>query len=148
MTPAELRTALVGTWRLVSYEAGGVDDDEIVRPFGEQPIGLIMYSADGYMSAQIARPDRPLFDADRFEAGQPEELAEAARNYLAYAGPFRVPDGTTVVHEVMLSLFPNWMGGAQLRVAQLDGKVLQLALVTPVQIWGKLRTGVLTWEHV
>jgi hypothetical protein len=148
MTPAELHAALVGTWRLVSYEAGSIDDEEIVRPFGEQPIGLIIYSADGYMSAQITRPDRPLFDGDRLEAGRPEELADAARHYLAYAGPFRVPDSNTVVHEVALSLFPNWMGGAQLRVARLDGRILQLALATPVRISGKLRTGVLTWERV
>jgi hypothetical protein len=147
-TPAELHDALVGTWRLVSYEATGVDDREVVHPFGERPLGLLVHTADGYMSAQITRPDRPLFDEDRLENGRPEELAEAARNYLAYAGPFRVTDNDTVVHDVTLSLFPNWMGEAQPRVATLDGEVLRLALTTPVQIWGKLRTGVLTWERV
>jgi hypothetical protein len=35
--------------------AGG----EVVRPYGEHPLGLIMYTADGYMSAQITTPDRP-----------------------------------------------------------------------------------------
>ncbi|MFF4245660.1 lipocalin-like domain-containing protein [Streptomyces sp. NPDC001822] len=148
MTPDELRAALVGAWRLVSYEARGVDGGEVVRPFGDRPLGLIIYSADGYMSAQITRPDRPRFDTDRLESGRPEELTEAARNYLAYAGPFRVQDGQTVIHDVALSLFPNWMGGAQLRVARLDGEVLQLALATPTRIWGALRTGVLTWERV
>ncbi|MGV9349960.1 lipocalin-like domain-containing protein [Streptomyces spiralis] len=148
MTPAELHAALVGTWRLVSYEAKSVDDGALVRPFGERPLGLILYSADGYMSAQITRPDRPSFREERLEDGRPEELAEAARNYPAYAGPFHVRDSDTVVHEVALSLFPNWMGTAQMRVAKLDGKVLQLALASPVRIWGKLRTGVLTWERV
>lgn len=147
MTPDELSAALVGTWRLVSYEATSVDDGSVVRPFGEDPIGLIIYSADGYMSAQITRPDRPQFDEERLENGRPEELAEAARHYLAYSGPFRVPDDGTVVHEVTLSLFPNWMGKAQLRVAKLEGSVLQLALASPVPIGGKLRTGVLTWER-
>ncbi|MFF0792342.1 lipocalin-like domain-containing protein [Streptomyces spiralis] len=71
-----------------------------------------MYSADGYMSAQITRPDRSSFREERLEDGRPEELAEEARNYLAYAGPFHVRDSGTVVHEVALSLFPNWMGTA------------------------------------
>ncbi|ASQ99715.1 hypothetical protein CGL27_47950 [Streptomyces sp. 11-1-2] len=147
MTPAELRSALIGTWCLVSYEATAVDDGEVVRPYGEHPVGIIMYSADGYMSAQIAKPGRPSFDEERQEYGSQEELADAARNYLAYTGRFRIPDGGTVVHEVILSLFPNWMSGAQLRVAHLDGSRLQLALPAAVSIHGKQRTGVLTWER-
>ncbi|MGW7044587.1 hypothetical protein ACWGDT_18125 [Streptomyces avermitilis] len=40
------------------------------------------------------------------------------------------------------------MGEAQPRVAKLDGEVLQLAPAAPVQIRGRLRTGVPTWERV
>jgi hypothetical protein len=147
MTPAELRRALIGTWRLVSYEATAVEDGDVVLPYGEHPLGILMYSADGYMSAQIAGRDRASFDAGRQEYARPEELAEAARHYLAYTGRFRVPDGTTVVHEVVVSLFPNWTGGAQLRVARLEGRTLQLALPAPVSVAGKQRDGTLTWER-
>lgn len=146
-TAAHLRAALVGTWRLVSYEAVAVDDGEVVHPFGERPLGLLVYAADGYMSAQIAAPDRPQFDGSRLEAGRPEELAGAARQYLAYAGPFHVRDSRTVVHQVALSLFPNWTGHAQLRVARMAGETLELALTEPAQIWGRRRTGVLTWHR-
>lgn len=69
MTPDELRAALIGTWRLVSYEATSVDDGEVVRPYGEHPLGLIMYTADGYMSAQITTPDRPLFGSSGRSTG-------------------------------------------------------------------------------
>ncbi|MCY1306676.1 Lipocalin-like domain protein [compost metagenome] len=34
--------------------------------------------------------------------------------------------GDTVLHHVRHSLFPNWEGGTQRRVAQLDGNVLAL----------------------
>ncbi|MZE70490.1 lipocalin-like domain-containing protein [Streptomyces sp. SID5789] len=147
MTAAHLRAALVGTWRLVSYEAVAVDDGEVVHPFGERPLGLLVYTPDGYMSAQIAAPDRPRFDGSRLEAGRPEELAGAARQYLAYAGPFHVRDDRTVVHQVALSLFPNWTGHAQLRVARMAGETLELALTEPARIWGRTRTGVLTWHR-
>ncbi|WP_326827743.1 lipocalin-like domain-containing protein [Streptomyces sp. NBC_01318] len=147
MTPDELRAALIGTWRLVSYEATAVDDGEVVRPYGEHPLGLIMYTSDGYMSAQITTPHRPLFEEERQEYGSPEELAEAARHYLAYTGSFRVPDGDTVVHEVTLYLYPNWMGNGQTRVVRLDGRTLQLAPPTPLSVGARQRTGVLTWER-
>jgi hypothetical protein len=88
MTPDELRAALIGTWRLVSYEATSVDDGEVVRPYGEHPLGLIMYTADGYMSAQITTPDRPLFGEQRQEYGSPEELAEAADAQDPAAGTY------------------------------------------------------------
>jgi hypothetical protein len=42
--------SLIGTWLLVSCQATAVDDGEVVRPYGEHPLSLIMYTADGYMS--------------------------------------------------------------------------------------------------
>jgi hypothetical protein len=42
--------SLIGTWLLVSCQATTVDDGEVVRPYGEHPLSLIMYTADGYMS--------------------------------------------------------------------------------------------------
>ncbi|WP_328891524.1 lipocalin-like domain-containing protein [Streptomyces sp. NBC_00316] len=108
---------------------------------------LILIARVGYMSAQLTTPDRPLFEEERQEYGSPEELAEAARHYLAYADSFRVPDGDTVVHEVALCLYPNWMGNGQTRVARLDGRTLQLAPPAPLSVGGRQRTGILTWER-
>lgn len=49
---------------LVSYEARAVDgSDEVVYPLGEHPQGIIMYTPDGFMSAQLMRPGRPNFQS-------------------------------------------------------------------------------------
>jgi hypothetical protein len=148
MTPDALRAALIGAWRLVSYEATDIETGQVVEPFGPRPRGLITYGRDGHMSAQIMRIGRPEFRHGRLEEGLPQELAAAAAGYLAYAGTFEVPSADTVVHRVELSLFPNWVGGAQTRIAHLDGRVLRLSLPGSTRIWGAVRTGVLIWERV
>ncbi|MCX4579413.1 lipocalin-like domain-containing protein [Streptomyces sp. NBC_01571] len=147
MNPDELRETLVGAWRLVSYRATAVDDGEVVQPFGPRPQGLITYTPSGHMSAQIMRPLRPRFRQGRLEKGLPEELAAAAVGYLAYGGTYEVPEDDLVVHHVELSLFPNWVGTTQARVADRDGDGLRLSLPEPAPIWGARRTGVLVWER-
>jgi len=55
------------------------------------------------------RPDRPLYRAGGIGDGTDAESADAARGYVAYAGPYRVEGDSVVVHEPEVSLFPNWV---------------------------------------
>ncbi|MGX1544473.1 lipocalin-like domain-containing protein [Streptomyces adustus] len=73
----------------------------------------------------------------RIRSGSEQELAEAARHYLACTGTFRAPDGKIVVHEVALCLYPNWMGDGQTRVARLDGTTLELESPEPLGVQGR-----------
>jgi hypothetical protein len=94
-------------------------------------LGLIMYTADGYMSAQIMRPDRPAFDRPDTGGGTPEQAAAAAAGYLAYSGPFTVDENTGVLHhQPRVSLLPNWLNLTQLRHSTLDGDHLTLSAIT------------------
>ena len=55
-----LHEAVLGTWELVSYTAQDNHGGPMTYPLGPDALGLIMYTGDGYMSAQIMRPtDRP-----------------------------------------------------------------------------------------
>ncbi|GII57079.1 hypothetical protein Pth03_54680 [Planotetraspora thailandica] len=148
MTAEELRAALIGTWRLVSYEATSVRTGEIVRPYGDAPDGLIVYTPGGHVSVQVMRSDRTPFAGSALDEGRPEELAAAALGYIAYAGPFHVPDGQTVVHDVAVSLFPNWVSGAQRRTASVDGRTLRLGPAGRGVIGATRRDDVLTWERI
>ncbi|MDX3761882.1 lipocalin-like domain-containing protein [Streptomyces mirabilis] len=147
MTPEELRSALVGAWRLVSYEATDIDGGDVIEPFGPRPQGLILYTPSGHMSAQIMHPERPHFRQGRLEEGLPQELAAATLGYLAYGGTYEVPTSDRVVHHVELSLFPNWVGTTLTRVADWDGERLRLILPEPATIWGARRNGILTWKR-
>ena len=57
-----LRDKIVGTWRLVSYVAQDDRGGAASYPLGPDAVGLIMYTTDGYMSAQLMRPGRPGYD--------------------------------------------------------------------------------------
>ena len=126
-----LRNAIQGTWELVSYIAQDNHGGPITYPLGADALGLIMYTADGYMSAQLMRRHRPAFDRPESDGGTPEQAAAAAAGYLAYSGPFEVDESTGVVHhEVRVSLLPNWLNGTQLRQSKLDGDHLTLSAIT------------------
>jgi len=116
---------LVGTWRLVSWESRDADG-EVSHPFGREPLGYLIYTADGYMSAILTPVDRLPFAAGDILRGTGEEQARAAATCIAYAGPYTVHEGR-VLHHVETSLFPNWVGGAQERRYALEGDRLSLS---------------------
>ena len=108
-TPAaegELARALTGTWRLLSWEAVG-EDGTVERPFGDEPEGLLVYTAGGTMVTTIGRSGRPAIPAGDLLAGPADERLAAMASFIAYGGTYRT-DGSDVVHGVTMSLFPNW----------------------------------------
>ena len=118
---------LLGTWQLESWTIGYSDREEFTNPFGEDPQGLLMYSADGWMSAAINRAGRARLPDDASPRRLPPEVQAAAyQSYFHYAGRYEVVDGD-VIHYVTLSLNPNFPGTTQLRHAELDGHTLVLS---------------------
>jgi len=118
---------LVGTWHLESWTTGYSDRDELSNPFGEDPQGLLVYTAEGWMSASICRAERPLFPAGKSPRTMGDgPKAEAYSSYFHYAGRYRVSGGD-VTHYVSQSLNPNFPGSEQLRHAELDGQTLVLS---------------------
>ncbi|MEV7997086.1 lipocalin-like domain-containing protein [Streptomyces sp. NPDC086077] len=143
----EVRMKLLGAWQLVSYTATS-GDGEVIHPLGRTPYGLILYTPEGYMSAQLCRGDRPSLGSARPEDAAADELARAATGYVAYGGPFEVVDPHTVEHHVSTSLFPNWIGRKQVRNVDFAGSFLRLGVTTPTRLWGAERTAELTWNRL
>jgi hypothetical protein len=143
-----LREQLIGAWKLVSYVEEPVDGSPGFHPLGEQPKGIIMYTPDGYMSAQLSKPDRPNFASGDWFDATPEDYTNEATSYIAYSGPFQVDEAKkTLTHSIFVSLFPNWTGQTQPRAVEVEGEVLHLGTVSPIQSSGKTVMSHLTWKR-
>ncbi len=148
MAQRNLRERLIGAWKLESYVEKPVDGSTPFYPMGEKPQGLIMYTSDGYMSAQLMHPDRPPFASGDWFRGSDEEFKEEALGYIAYSGPFHTDEvKQTLTHSMFVSLFPNWLGQTQARVVKIEGDVLHLSSATPIMSGGKRTMSYLSWRR-
>ena len=133
---------VIGTWRLVSWEAHA--DGTVTRPFGDNPIGYLTYTADGYVFVQIMRPGpRTLLGQSQLGA-TPEEIMRAL-GFGAYGGTYELQDGV-VVHHVEVSVFPDWPGEDRRRALDWDGDRLVLTTLPSVGERAS-RFSRLTWER-
>lgn len=143
-----LREQLIGAWKLVSYVELPVDGSAPFYPMSEKPMGIIMYTPDGYMSAQLMHPDRKNFASGDWFDGTDEEYKAEASSYIAYTGPFHVDEEKqTLTHSMFTSLFPNWTGQTQPRVVKIEGDMLHLASASPLMSGGKKVNSKLVWKR-
>lgn len=141
-----LKERLVGTWKLISSTRVVGD---VAQPWlwGPNTTGILMYTADGYMCANLTRPNRPTFASADIRAGTIAEKAAAFDSFFAYCGRFEVNDAErSVVHKVESSLFPNWTGESQKRFVEINDKRLTLR-TPPLLAEGKEVVAVLVWER-
>jgi hypothetical protein len=143
----DLRAHLIGAWRLESYESRSVDGSNVIYPFGPDAQGIILYTADGFMSTQLMRSGRKSFTGSDPHEAQDDELASAASGYLAYSGAFTITDDGQIAHHIVVSLLPNWVGETQYHVAHINGPRLELRPPEPTLIAGELRTANLVWRR-
>lgn len=115
---------LVGRWRLVSWTANG-EQGGVSYPFGARAEGSVVYTAGGWMSGHLAAGGRLPLPSENILDGTEAQRAAAFSSYVAYCGSYRI-DGDVVVHEVQMSLLPNWVGIEQLRSFELSGDMLLL----------------------
>ena len=109
----------VGTWKLISWEVTQ-PDGTVHYPYGKEVVGYLIYTADGYMSAEIMNPDRRQSDPNfPLEIATAQTLPDSDRaraytTYLSYCGTYTV-EGNTVTHHVKAGLIPSWTGSEQPR---------------------------------
>jgi hypothetical protein len=141
-----LREKILGTWRLVSYVERDDRGGPVTFPLGRDAVGLIMYTSDGYMSAQLMRSGRHDYDQPDIGGGTIQQAAAAAEGYLAYSGPYDVDEAASVVHHrVAVSLLPNWLDTVQIRHGSLKDN--QLTLFAEIPLGGKVIRSTLVWAR-
>jgi Lipocalin-like domain len=134
MAQSQSKPSLLGTWRLVSFEARD-SKGQLQYPLGEHVSGLLVYDAGGNMSAHVMRNDRPFFAANDPGRGTDAEVRAAFEGYASYFGTYTIDLATqTVTHHVRGGWYPNWIGNDQLRHFEFEGS--RLVLSTPPLVSG------------
>ena len=134
------RENLIGAWRLIAFEAE-TDDGEVVLPYSDSPDGRLIYTESGIMSAHLGASGRPGF-ADMGASGGARAVA-AMKSHFSYAGRWRL-DGDRVIHDVDMSIFPDWVGAEKIRTVAFDDGDMILTDNDPT---GPLRVGRLRWRR-
>ena len=134
--------ALPGTYRLVSEQRTIVDTGEVISTTSSQ--GYITYGADGRVIVLIVRQPRPRPEgAEKITDAQRIDLF---RTMTAYAGTYTF-DGTTVEHNIEISMNEVWSGTKQIRTVKRDGDRLVYATPPfPFHSDGKMSINTLVWE--
>lgn len=137
-------SSFIGTWKLKSCEHR-LQNGEIFYPLGEAAGGILVYSADGWMSVILMKAGRPLFKTTGLFEGSPSEKISAVEGYVSYAGRFEILK-EKVIHHVEFSLFPNWVGTAQERFYKFEKNKL-LLFTPPFVMNGQEQSAYLVWER-
>jgi Lipocalin-like domain len=139
--------SLVGTWRLVSYEARDAQGG-LHHPLGELVSGLLVYDAGGNISVHVMRNGRPLFAVNDAACGTDSEVRAAFESYDSYFGTYTIDQARqTVTHHVRGASYPNWTGSDLRRHFKFDGSRLLLS-TPPIVFGGQSLEYVLIWERI
>lgn len=139
---------LLGVWSLVGYINEQSSREEI-HPFGLAPQGFLIYTPDGFVSAQLMRTGRPTFRSSDWHRGTAEEYQASGSGYIAYCGTFEVDEEQAMVtHIPSVSLLPNLIGGRQCRTIDLEGDRLVLRASGAPVGGGLFVTSRLVWKRI
>ena len=135
---------IAGTWRLVSYSSKD-ENGNVGYPLGENAVGYIMYTSDGYMSASMSSNNRPKRSSNDLTGGTREEKAGEAETYITYCGTYEFHKDR-VIHNIEIALFPNRVGSSQIRYYKIKGSSIVLT-TPPISIDNKPQICTIIWER-
>lgn len=123
---------IAGTWRLVATAAHDPDGAPLPAPYGPTPLGVVSFTARGWMLAALSD-------------GRAVLPAGVVREYVSYCGHYSF-DGRTLVTRVDAASDPARVGTDQVRRVSFDGDLMVLRPPTD-RAGGVVRQRVLTWER-
>jgi len=139
-TPAAGQEALLGNWKLVSWQVI-VEGEPPQNPFGLHPKGYLVLTPQGRSIAITTAEHRTGGTSDR-------ERAELHRSMLAYTGRYRI-EGNDFITTVEASWNESWNGTEQRRHFRVEGDRLfiESAPAPSIIFPGKTDYRRLVWER-
>ena len=142
-----IKEQLIGTWIFVRTEATQADGKKVL-PFGPNPKGILIFTADGHFAHLQVADDIPKFASNSRVTGTAEENKAVVQGSIALSGTYTVDEGVRAFARTIESTtFPNWTGITQkLKIDSLTGDELvysnltgSIAGATTVNIWKRAK---------
>lgn len=114
-----------GTWLLSSMKII-YSNGQTIDMYGENPLGITVFDANGYMTAQMGSSTRSNFVSDIVNQGTSEEIMGAYKSYMAFFGRYSEHSTGTLIIKLDSCLFPNWQGKEIIRYAEVVDNFLYL----------------------
>jgi len=140
---AQGKEKLIGTWKLLAFEAEFQATGERRPVFGNNPTGHLMFAPEGRMMLVIAGEGQKPAQTD-------QDRADLLRTMFAFSGIYRA-DGEKLTTKVDVSWNQAWTGTEQVRFYKLDGDRLDIIsawLPDPMLPGNPIARGILSWERV
>lgn len=124
--------AFIGSWELISFTET-LKDGRSVEPMGHNPLGLLLYTEDGFVSAQLSSEDSGQRTPSSAHRSQPAaESCGTPNSYIGYSGTFTVNETLhEVVHYPTVAHDTKLLGSALRRTFVFDMDRLLLKASTP-----------------
>jgi len=124
-----LKDQLVGAWTLVSSSSKMADG---TPAWGNNPVGLAIFTDNGRYSVQLMRSDLPKFASNSRTNGTPEEYKAVVNGSIASFGTYTVNEAnkTFTIHYEG-STFPNRKGTEETRPFVIEGDELRITNPAP-----------------
>lgn len=142
-----IKQKFIGNWKLISMFSQAKDLSKIY-PNSNQVNGLLIYTKEGIISAQLGNANREKFNNQDFRKGTNQEINQAFNGYISYFGNYKInQEKSYIVHDIKMSLFPNWINTKVKRYYQFENDLLTLK-ATPILYDNILRTPTLIWQKI
>jgi lipocalin-like protein len=137
------RAAVVGVWKLLSFETEFQDGSPRRAMYGAHPSGYLILTREGRMMAIVEGEGRKTATTD---AGRAALLS----TLFAYSGTYKL-EGDKWITNVDVAWNPAWKGTEQSRTFELSGDRLTVTTMwepDPNSGASTLARGVLVWQRV
>ena len=138
----------MGSWRLISMVRS--DSNGRWQPFwDDRPTGLLTYTRDGHVSAQLYDSRRPRLGM-RWETATAEAARTAYVGLITYFGTYTVDrKSRTITHRPDGAMSPDWIGSPMVRGYRfVSPNRIELRVLTTGDGQRTATGSLMVWERV
>src|SRR5262245_26642180 len=116
---AQAQSDIVGTWKIKEYYQLVISTKEKRHIFGENPLGMVIYTKGGHFNIMVAAGDRKQAGNMPTDA----ERVQAHNSMFSFCGTYKA-EGNLVTWKLLSAWMPAWVGTERKTKFEVSGNTL------------------------